>query len=475
MIRRRPKSNQSPPTTESPSYEKRNKEDRGVPFLKISLGATTIIFIVFLFVIVEYFDSVYLTDTHYDPNNANISVATPDDNNQIPFIRYEPINAEFVKQRMDYAISHGDADNPNNPNNTIGQHLLDFGIIGFPKCGTTTMMKWLNMHHEIAVHDHELLALQKNHPARIVRIITKVLPEGRYRRGYKSPNDVEDGRARNKLRIHYPETKLLVGIRHPVLWFESFYNYRVQNGFTMPGYSKIVDMKKTSNVCGGDWHGACAYRANFHKVLARWGKTPLLSLDKNSYESYYVDNYNIDDEWKIFPSKDQKDMKNEVNKTEISPNPIFLYDVGQLHMPTTDKSGGGDDEAKRNQKHYEDFVLSLQEFMGVPRNLTAMPAMIRESPGRTEGINATEQASRNGLKIDMCDDELEAPRKLLLEIGANVAEWITKYFAKSPHGVSLGGGTRSEDGTSRLLQLLESYGKDPCPERRLQKQKEALK
>ena len=43
---------------------------------------------------------------------------------------------------MDYAISHGDAENPNTPNNTIGQHLLDFGIVGFPKCGTTTMSKF---------------------------------------------------------------------------------------------------------------------------------------------------------------------------------------------------------------------------------------------------------------------------------------------------------------------------------------------
>ena len=50
---------------------------------------------------------------------------------------------QLLELLLTMGVSHGDAENPNNPNNTVGQPLLDFGIVGFPKCGTTTMSKIL--------------------------------------------------------------------------------------------------------------------------------------------------------------------------------------------------------------------------------------------------------------------------------------------------------------------------------------------
>lgn len=339
-------------------------------------------------------------------------------------------------------------------------------------CMNQTTVTWLNMHDQIAVITKEIMALQKNHPVGIVRHIVNNLPEGRYRRGYKSPNDVSDGRAMNKLRIHYPETRLLVGLRHPVLWFESFYNHRIQNGMTMPNLvdelSKPKAEKTVKNFCGGNWNGACFPRANFHSSLVKWGKTPLLSVGNSDkdYESYYDTGYNRGDEWKLFSKKERRKLEGDVNKTEISPNPIFLYDVSQLHIPST--TGNAGDDERSNQNHYDNFILSLQEFLGVPKNVSAMSPMIKKSPGRTQGINATEQERLQSLKIDICDEELAVARKWLLEIGADMAKWITKYLAKSPHGVYFGGGT-ANDGSSRLLEILESYGNDPCPERRSRK------
>lgn len=334
------------------------------------------------------------------------------------------------------------------------------------------------MHDQIAVVDKEIMSLQKQHPVRILRFIFNQLPEGQYRRGYKSPNDIENDRVRNKLRIHYPETRLLVGLRHPVLWFESFYNHRIQNGRDMPNLAEELAKKNAENTIkntrDGRWNGANIVRANFHTALVKYGKTPLLSLENHNnnkdYEKYYSTGYKKEDEWKLFSKKDQRILKEEVNKTAtvISPNPIFLYDVGQLLLPPTHGQAGNDEE-KRSQQHYKEFVLSLQEFLGVPKNASAMPTMIRQKPGRTEGINATEQARLDGLKIDMCDDQYALPRKWLMEIGANVAEWITRYLAKSPHGVYFGGGT-NKDGSSRFLEIIESYGRDPCPERRSKNQ-----
>eukprot|EP00537_Pseudo-nitzschia_pungens_P003882 CAMPEP_0172363706 /NCGR_PEP_ID=MMETSP1060-20121228/6984_1 /TAXON_ID=37318 /ORGANISM="Pseudo-nitzschia pungens, Strain cf. cingulata" /LENGTH=510 /DNA_ID=CAMNT_0013086505 /DNA_START=159 /DNA_END=1691 /DNA_ORIENTATION=+ len=398
----------------------------------------------------------------------------------IPFIRYEPELFKKLKAHIDHAISIGDEENHNNVNNTIGQYLLDFGIIGFPKCGTTTMMKWLNMHDHIAVIDFEITALQNNHPARILNYIIRDLPEGRYRRGYKSPGDAENGRARNKLGIHYGKTKLLVGLRHPVLWYESFYNHRVQNGYEMPDLMETihkrngtVNRNRIRNECHAEWKGVCFSRASFHRSLAKWGKTPLLFLPPEEVADgtdsrFNYTNYKKDDEFALFTEAHQKLLKKEMGAIDISPNPMFLYEVSQLRMPNAIVDDNERD--KEADESYNDFVLSLQAFLGVPQNVSAMPAMIRESPGKKEGINATEQLRRDRLKIDLCDDKYEIPRQWLLEIGSNVHVWIENYFMKSPHNV-FAGGISGSAASSQFLKTIRSYGTDPCLERKRQKHK----
>lgn len=167
MIRRRPQPTPSSLPTRPSAYEKTGKDNDGIPFSRISVGVIATLFVLLLLVTADFLDSTHSLEPHYEPNNyvkprnatvlnhgGNVqsiqqekrySSGPPPNSNQsnveIPYIRYEPMNFEAIKERMDYASSHGDADNPNNPNNTIGQHLLDFGIIGFPKCATSTMSK----------------------------------------------------------------------------------------------------------------------------------------------------------------------------------------------------------------------------------------------------------------------------------------------------------------------------------------------
>jgi hypothetical protein len=42
------------------------------------------------------------------------------------------------------------------------QFLLDFAILGVPKCGTSTMMRWLNQHSLASVIDTEVYDLMQN-------------------------------------------------------------------------------------------------------------------------------------------------------------------------------------------------------------------------------------------------------------------------------------------------------------------------
>lgn len=65
------------------------------------------------------------------------------------------------------------------------------------------------------------------------------------------------------------QTKFIVGIRHPILWFESFYNFRIHNKVRMPPAEELVGN------CGGRMHGVCTRRGNFHFFSGTWERPTL--------------------------------------------------------------------------------------------------------------------------------------------------------------------------------------------------------
>ena len=85
----------------------------------------------------------------------------------------------------------------------------------------------------------------------------------RLKLGIKCPRDLEVDLALENYNKFFPKTKFIVGVRHPILWFESFYNFRITNGFTMPDASRLIGRcKKTHN-------GVCTKRANFSEHLEK--------------------------------------------------------------------------------------------------------------------------------------------------------------------------------------------------------------
>ena len=100
------------------------------------------------------------------------------------------------------------------------QFLLDFAILGFEKCGTSTLMKWLGGHPEIQCFQNELYDLFQGHPdALVTRIYKKYgnrLGEKTLKIGYKNPIDIFQPSSRNLLGKYWPRTKLFILLRHPV-------------------------------------------------------------------------------------------------------------------------------------------------------------------------------------------------------------------------------------------------------------------
>jgi hypothetical protein len=345
-----------------------------------------------------------------------------------PNIRYKAQPYEEIVELMDKG------------NLTAGQFALDFAILGFPKCGTTTMctfrfsfcrilqssqatdnwfhsfsVLWLGRHPEIQAFPNEVTTLQRNEPADIVRIVYRDLPEGPYLRGYKSPSDAEDLRAITKMNKHFPKTKLLIGVRHPILWFESFYNFRIQNGVAMPRANTIAAKCYSLN------HGVCWNRAAFHFHLAKHLKT----------------SFDTEEEFHPFTRTHKATLRSllEANRTRTA-NPIFLYDTAQL----------GD----RNETRSRQFRTDVQQYLGLFQEL---PSVLHYSPGKTI-INATEQDQRNAKRIRICDRQYSKTRESLTNQGRNMRDWLTLYFLKSPDVFV--------SDPEHFHDILDSYASDPC-------------
>lgn len=115
-------------------------------------------------------------------------------------------------------------------NNTIlnasaVQFLLQIAIIGFGKCGTTSLMHWLGSHPEIDCLMQEVWVLMHGRPSELVRHLYLGLPprtnETYIQRCYKCPGDIMQRHILDYYHTYWPETKLFIGIRHPYEWFKS--------------------------------------------------------------------------------------------------------------------------------------------------------------------------------------------------------------------------------------------------------------
>jgi hypothetical protein len=131
---------------------------------------------------------------------------------------------------------------------TAAQFLLDFAIIGNGKCGTSSLQLWLSRHPEIECPEQEILDLSLKETTKefITRLYYEFPDKGitapntinkdnddnnnnsssnnhtsvERKGGYKSPADIRVPRAIRALATYFPKTVLIIGIRHPVLWFE---------------------------------------------------------------------------------------------------------------------------------------------------------------------------------------------------------------------------------------------------------------
>jgi hypothetical protein len=108
---------------------------------------------------------------------------------------------------------------------------LNFLIAGFPKCGTTTLVHAFAAHNETDISLNEKYAISGANLAispayaKLTEVVAELSPEPNIKRGVKCPISLWSHRTLLLLTYHSPETKLIIGVRHLVHFFESHYNY----------------------------------------------------------------------------------------------------------------------------------------------------------------------------------------------------------------------------------------------------------
>jgi hypothetical protein len=302
--------------------------------------------------------------------------------------------------------------NASSTNTAALQSILDFSIIGHPKTATTFLLEWLYQQPEIQAYSDEIYSLQQGNLTEFVELMYNLPAGANYKRGYKAPRDVCSPQVLHVYQEYFPKTKLIVGLRHPVLWFESFYNYRMRKNTILPPADSPLFIEQ----CSESLHGVCTDESLFHYHLALLGKvnisSPSLAGSPAHQDLFSRTHY-------------ERLLQNNV----AVPNPVFLYDMQQLHDANTTRA--------------HEFRQDLSRFLEHKRPLTYWER---------------EKSTRVKLKVlNICDDRYGRLRTALMENAKAASTWIRTYFMTS-EGVTVSSPEYFEF-------LLMEWMVDPCLER----------
>lgn len=286
--------------------------------------------------------------------------------------------------------------------------LLDVAIAGHSKCATSYVMKWLHSIPQVRMWREEVCLLNENRPATLARKLYEDFPsDGKtwYLRGLKCPGPL-NRRSLKQLQAFYPRARVIVGLRHPIRYFESFYNFRTRH----PKFGGLPAPLELMGACNKMSQGVCTDRAKFHHNLALFGKTNLSEVERDLL---------------LGPSTNSSEL---LLFSKIIPirNPVFLYDVMQLY--------------DANVTRVARFQADLQRYLGL--NTALQPP------------DAPRPMSFKPKQMDICRPEYTILREELLRIGASASKWIRKYFLKSDEVFV--------SNPEHFDQILDDWGYDPC-------------
>eukprot|EP00986_Skeletonema_menzelii_P015330 scaffold11515_cov200-Skeletonema_menzelii.AAC.1 len=289
---------------------------------------------------------------------------------------------------------------------------ISFAVAGFPKCGTTFLLQMLGQHPEIVMPQTEFCDLVKKDGVNRTRLLLQDMMKQSspkpLKYGIKCPAMVRDTNAIETLTKMSDDTRLIVGLRHPVLFFASFYNFRVWGHYKFNHTTPILSPFKLTDGSEKTFHNAHVAHARFDNFLMQLAKVPLSKSELHRM-------LNSDNVW----------------KKRISPNPfqIFIYTDDQLQHGNTSQ-----------------FARDLQHFLGLETPLPDLNSEPRANDGSSRPTFPE--------TINICDAKFEGIRSKLLQHGKESSKWISEKFIESKDV------TVSDK--KFFIESLRTWGDDPC-------------
>lgn len=317
--------------------------------------------------------------------------------------RVKHFHSWYVGNKTKFLLPDADKNGP----------ILDFAIVGQPKCGTTTVEMNLGKYAPMPVADICTPSAQtvyysyKNWP--------REFGYNKTMRGTKCPKFTDSNFVKDYSK-HLPRTKMIMGIRHPVSWFESFYNMMANSKMTYRiakndpyNLMKICTGASCANYCTYK-QLVCLGRTRFHLALASLGKTNLTETER-----------------KLLAANDKDGGKNLVNFKVR--NPLFLYEMNELR---------------------EDYLWD-----GMANYLGMKGGIDNDQYGSSPGLHKSPQ-----LRINICDEKFDRLRGMIMPYAYELSVWLQEYFIPLAKDESRPDVTIAQP--HLFEELIEKYKSDPC-------------
>ena len=311
--------------------------------------------------------------------------------------------------------------------------LVDFFIAGFPKCGTTSLLEAFRWHPEAAIGEEEFCEMRNATltSEQLLGLLEQEMSSlhtnnnmngttagtntnNNNIRGIKCPMSIRDIHAIQRVASLSPNVKLIIGVRHPIWFFQSFYNYRIS--YMYLENEENIDYKIPPPACLLDvpWREVSADLLQYELSLQQLSKTKL--------------------------SIAQRKELNRQGRTVLPPNKIqiFLYSMEQL----------GDDDVQRSQTFRKDLQTFLNLTLPFQGNFPA------ENKLKDLFTKKRRKKFHPPQHLDICSSEHAKLRTILIERAKRTKQWIIEEFGKS-EDVTIGG-------KDHFFQLLDEWSKNPC-------------
>jgi hypothetical protein len=286
---------------------------------------------------------------------------------------------------------------------------FDFIIAGFPKCGTTTLLKAFSAHDEtdMAASEQCVIAAPNQADVRVFKRLDDTLHTLSIdkKSSFKCPTSLYNYKSIVRMDQHSPDAKYIIGIRHPVEMLQSFYNYRVTE-IKERNLDEPIPTLESVLASGEAWKGVSMQSTRFDLFLMQMGKTAITAEDMIEFADMQA-NYEL----AIRPTLAK----------------VFLYTVDQLEDTDVKRS----EQFRTDMKNYLELSQPIQPF-GI------------------ENKNHVKHAE----SIDICDAKWATIRAKLVQQGAVTATWISEHFI---HSTDVWVANQEH-----FVETLESWTRDPC-------------